>query len=111
MYSGGYFNGMPAYSGRVEMTLNAGLVIRHVTTSENGNYSVEVNGLDASGSFIVLRRTAQVIVGSMYDQNTTSLVPGFFYDVRVSTHPHPSPSHHLTGLVVKVSTWSRRSGV
>ena len=64
MYSGGYFNGMPAYSGRVEMTSNAGLVIRHVTTLENGNYSVEINGLDASGSFTVLQRTAEVIIGS-----------------------------------------------
>ena len=64
MYSGGYFNDMPSYSGRVEMMSNAGLVIRHVTTSESGNYSVEINGLDASGSFTVLRRTAQVTVSS-----------------------------------------------
>ena len=64
MYSRGYFNDMPAYSGRVEMTSDAGLVIRHVTTSESGNYSVEIDGLDASGGFTRLRRTALVFVSS-----------------------------------------------
>ena len=64
IYSHGYFNDMPAYSGRVEMTSDVGIVIRHVTTSESGNYSVEINGVDASGRFTVLRRFVRVFISS-----------------------------------------------
>ena len=64
MYSHGYFNDMPAFSGRVQMTSGAGLVIRHVTAAESGNYSVEINGADASGTLTVLQRTAQVFISS-----------------------------------------------
>ena len=63
-WSHGHLNVMPAFSGRVEMTANAGLVIRHVTDKENGNYSVEVNGIDSSGVLQTLNRTSFVQVGS-----------------------------------------------
>eukprot|EP00916_Digyalum_oweni_P008438 GHVL01014134.1.p1 GENE.GHVL01014134.1~~GHVL01014134.1.p1 ORF type:complete len:419 (-),score=28.09 GHVL01014134.1:60-1316(-) len=61
--SHGQLNVMPSFSGRVELTANAGIVIHHVTTGEMGNYSVEVNALDENGDFVTLRRKASVIIG------------------------------------------------
>ncbi|XP_070182558.1 uncharacterized protein [Littorina saxatilis] len=61
--SHGHLNVMPSFSGRVELTANAGIVIHHVTTGEKGNYSVEVNAFDKSGQFVTLRRMASVIIG------------------------------------------------
>ncbi|KAK7105491.1 uncharacterized protein [Littorina saxatilis] len=60
--SHGHLNVMPSFSGRVELTSNAGLVIHHVTSGEKGNYSVEVNAVDASGSSVTLRRKALVVI-------------------------------------------------
>nr|QBA18384.1 VIgL family C1q-related protein 11 isoform 1 [Littorina littorea] len=54
---------LPAFSGRVELTANAGLVIHHVTSGEKGNYSVDVNAFDKSGQFVTLRRMASVLIG------------------------------------------------
>ncbi|XP_070202721.1 uncharacterized protein [Littorina saxatilis] len=61
--SHGQLNVMPSFSGRVELTANAGIVIHRVTTGEMGNYSVEVNALDENGDFVTLRRKASVIIG------------------------------------------------
>nr|QBA18393.1 VIgL family C1q-related protein 5 [Littorina littorea] len=63
MLAHGHLNVMPAFSGRVELTGNAGLVIHHVTAGEKGNYSVEVNAVDASGRSVTLRRKAAVLIG------------------------------------------------
>ncbi|KAK7105338.1 uncharacterized protein [Littorina saxatilis] len=61
--SHGHLNVMPSFSGRVELTANAGIVIHHVTTGEKGNYSVEVNAQDKNGGYVTLRRKASVLVG------------------------------------------------
>ncbi|KAK7101031.1 uncharacterized protein [Littorina saxatilis] len=63
MLAHGHLNVMPAFSGRVELTANAGIIIHHVTTGEKGNYSVEVNAFDKSGQFVTLRRMASVLIG------------------------------------------------
>ncbi|XP_070201448.1 uncharacterized protein [Littorina saxatilis] len=63
MLAHGHLNVMPSFSGRVELTANAGIVIHHVTTGEKGNYSVEVNAQDKNGGFVTLRRKASVLVG------------------------------------------------
>ncbi|KAK7089789.1 uncharacterized protein [Littorina saxatilis] len=63
MLAQGHLNVMPSFSGRVELTANAGIVIHHVTTGEKGNYSVEVNAQNKNGGFVTLRRTASVLVG------------------------------------------------
>ncbi|XP_070201450.1 uncharacterized protein [Littorina saxatilis] len=63
MLAQGHLNVMPSFSGRVELTANAGIVINHVTTGEKGNYSVEVNAQTKNGGFVTLRRTASVLVG------------------------------------------------
>ncbi|XP_070184257.1 uncharacterized protein [Littorina saxatilis] len=61
--SHGQLNVMPSFSGRVELTANAGIVIHHVTTGEHGIYSVEVSALDKNGDCVTLRRKASVIIG------------------------------------------------
>ena len=55
---------LSAYSGRVERLTNGGLNLHHVTAADTGNYSVEINGHDASGASFSLFRTALVSVTS-----------------------------------------------
>jgi hypothetical protein len=41
--SHGVFLPVPAFSGRVQQAANGGIVLNHVTESDAGNYTIEVN--------------------------------------------------------------------
>ena len=56
----GQFVATPVFSGRVEKTTNAGIVLHHVTLLDRGNYSVEVVVGEANGDVTVLRRSVTV---------------------------------------------------
>jgi hypothetical protein len=54
----GVFVPLPAYSGRVTKTTNAGLDVSHVQQLDSGNYSVEVLARTAAGDLVTLWRSA-----------------------------------------------------
>jgi hypothetical protein len=56
----GVFLHVPAYSGRVSKTSNAGLDVSHPL--ESGNYSVEVHARTAAGDLVTLWRSAYLHV-------------------------------------------------
>ena len=72
MLSHGHFIVLPAFGGdRVEQVNNAGIVVNTAAVSDTGNYTVEVQGHDASGDFFLLRQTVVVrISGIVFGVNS-----------------------------------------
>jgi hypothetical protein len=62
----GVFVSLPAYSGRVSKTTNAGLDVSHVQQLDSGNCSVEVLARTAAGDVVTLWRSAYVHVTGVY---------------------------------------------
>jgi hypothetical protein len=52
----------PSFSQRVQQTSNGGFMLSHVTKSDAGNYSVELNGQDSSGQFMTQCKTVVLVV-------------------------------------------------
>ena len=66
MLSHGHFIVLPAFGGdRVEQVTNAGIVVNTAAVSDTGNYTVEVQGHDASGDFFLLRQTVVVRISGI----------------------------------------------
>ena len=51
MFQHNIFLPLPAFSQRVQYVANGGLILRHVTPGDNGNYSVDITTQDTSGTF------------------------------------------------------------
>nr|KAG5712382.1 hypothetical protein BaRGS_023961 [Batillaria attramentaria] len=49
VYTAGNFLPTPTYSSRVQHVPQTGLVLQHVTASDSGNYTVEVNVRSSAG--------------------------------------------------------------
>ena len=62
MLSHGTFSPLPAFSGRVELTTNQGLVLHGVTVLDSGNYTVEFTAQQPHGKLVTARRTAVVYI-------------------------------------------------
>ena len=56
----GHFVTMHAFGNRVEQVNNAGIVMEKAAVSDTGNYTVEVEGYDASGVYFILFQTVMV---------------------------------------------------
>ena len=61
----GQFVTSPVFSGRVEHTANAEIVLHRVTLLDKGNYSVEVVVRDSGGDVSVQRRSVLVEVSGL----------------------------------------------
>jgi hypothetical protein len=62
MSSHGSFIVTPPFSQRVQQSANGGFALSHVTKNDAGNYSVEINGHDATGQFMTQHKTAMLVV-------------------------------------------------
>ena len=70
------FLALPAFANRAAFVDNAGITISQISTSDQGNYSVEVSGRDSSGAFFKENTTLRLQVGgrsclwALYDKRT-----------------------------------------
>ena len=67
---------LPAYQQKSSNVPNAGIALRHVTSSDTGNYSVEVTGRNSNGFQFMLHRSAVLhVLGRSWE----ALVPQFSF--------------------------------
>ena len=57
------FTPLPAFSDRIQLGSDGTLTLRHVTTEDSGNYTIEINGQDASGLAFTTRDNIYLQVG------------------------------------------------
>ena len=65
MLSHGHFIVTAFSEDRAEQVNNAGIVVNTVAVSDTGNYTVEIQGHDASGDFFLLRQTVVVYISGI----------------------------------------------
>ena len=63
MYSHATFIPLPAFSGRVQRVASGGLILRHVTTADAGNFTIEINGKQNTANLFESRKVVLQVNG------------------------------------------------